>query len=301
MRCDDRGWNAVHYAAAGGAEDIVRLLIRKESALGLIEKEERRLGLTPLHLAACRGHLGVVMRLIERGACVHRRGRDQRKESEETPLAEYAAKAWLQPDPGLEALLAAAEEGLPPRFLASLFDHKDCYHALEAWIASHKPTLTGFAAICYQFSPRKAIFLLRQGPAASKRLVDGITSALEELEQQRETDMYALDSDSELPEGIELPWCVDLAAPTAEEVARVVYGVMELLHSHHLMAAFRDDEAAFAGMVAQRKREVSLLRAARAGSVDRSAGEYLSEQRERTLGALRHSTLGAPPGTRSTT
>ncbi|KAL7580945.1 hypothetical protein ACA910_005762 [Epithemia clementina (nom. ined.)] len=69
------GWNAVHYAAAGGHCDGLRLLLDLCCELrgnrlpenGLIETQEFS-GATPIHIACRAGHFGTTQLLLEKGA-----------------------------------------------------------------------------------------------------------------------------------------------------------------------------------------------------------------------------------------
>ena len=70
------GWNAVHYAAAGGHCDGLRLVLDLCCAVrgtripehDMIERKERQ-GCTPIHLACRNGHFGTAQLLLEKGAC----------------------------------------------------------------------------------------------------------------------------------------------------------------------------------------------------------------------------------------
>lgn len=58
------GWNALHYAAAGGDAEIVSLLADKGAPLDAVSPN----GMTPLILAASEGHPDAVAVLLKRGA-----------------------------------------------------------------------------------------------------------------------------------------------------------------------------------------------------------------------------------------
>lgn len=59
-----KGWNALHYAAAGGDAAIVALLLDKGAAVDAVAPN----GMTPLMLAATEGHPEAVDLLLQRGA-----------------------------------------------------------------------------------------------------------------------------------------------------------------------------------------------------------------------------------------
>ncbi len=61
------GNTPLHYAACGGYEDVVRVLI--ESGANVEEHNEN--GHTPLMEAASAGHVGVARILLEAGACIN--------------------------------------------------------------------------------------------------------------------------------------------------------------------------------------------------------------------------------------
>ena len=61
------GWTALHYAAAGGSEDIARLLIARKARLDTPSPKESG-AYTPLMMAAREGQPGMVRLLLEAGA-----------------------------------------------------------------------------------------------------------------------------------------------------------------------------------------------------------------------------------------
>ena len=61
------GWTPLHYAAAGGAEDIARLLLARKARLDALSPKESG-AYTPLMMAAREGQPGVVRLLLEAGA-----------------------------------------------------------------------------------------------------------------------------------------------------------------------------------------------------------------------------------------
>lgn len=64
------GWNAVHFAAAGGHCDGLRQLLDLCDVwrLGRLIETTDCNGSTPIHLACTAGHFGTVQLLLERGA-----------------------------------------------------------------------------------------------------------------------------------------------------------------------------------------------------------------------------------------
>lgn len=61
------GWTPLHYAAAGGAEDIARLLIARKAKLDALSPKESG-AYTPLMMAAREAQPGMVRLLLEAGA-----------------------------------------------------------------------------------------------------------------------------------------------------------------------------------------------------------------------------------------
>lgn len=61
------GWTALHYAAAGGSEDIARLLIARKAKLDAVSPRASG-AYTPLMMAAREGQPGLVRLLLEGGA-----------------------------------------------------------------------------------------------------------------------------------------------------------------------------------------------------------------------------------------
>lgn len=66
-RVNRAGWTALHYAAAGGAEDIARLLIARKAKLDALSPKESG-AYTPLMMAAREAQPGMVRLLLEAGA-----------------------------------------------------------------------------------------------------------------------------------------------------------------------------------------------------------------------------------------
>jgi ankyrin repeat protein len=85
-RVDRAGWSPLHYAAAGGADDIARLLLEKRAP---IDAESPRASgqYTPLMMAAREGHESTVRLLLDAGADA------RRKDSEGLTAAQIAARA----------------------------------------------------------------------------------------------------------------------------------------------------------------------------------------------------------------
>ncbi len=86
-RQDSHGMTALHWAAAQGHDDIVRLLLDHGAHINVQDRD----GNTPLHIAVRNGNLSTVKLLVERGArvtLVNRHG--------ETPLA--LAHRYHRPD-----------------------------------------------------------------------------------------------------------------------------------------------------------------------------------------------------------
>lgn len=67
-----KGWSPLHYAAAGGADDIARILIDRGAAIN----SRAPGGLTPLMMAAREGQESVVAVLLEAGADTSLKGAD---------------------------------------------------------------------------------------------------------------------------------------------------------------------------------------------------------------------------------
>jgi ankyrin repeat protein len=85
-RIERPGWTALHYAAAGGADDIARLLIRRGAQIDPTSPLESG-KFTPLMMAAREGKESTVRLLLEAGADA------SRKNSEGYTAAEIAARA----------------------------------------------------------------------------------------------------------------------------------------------------------------------------------------------------------------
>jgi ankyrin repeat protein len=85
-RVDRAGWSPLHYAAAGGADDIARLLLEKRAP---IDAESPRASgqYTPLMMAAREGHESTVRLLLDAGADA------RRKDSEGLTAAQIAERA----------------------------------------------------------------------------------------------------------------------------------------------------------------------------------------------------------------
>jgi ankyrin repeat protein len=66
-RVNRAGWTPLHYAAAGGAEDIARLLIARKAKLDALSPKESG-AYTPLMMAAREAQPGTVRLLLEAGA-----------------------------------------------------------------------------------------------------------------------------------------------------------------------------------------------------------------------------------------
>ena len=66
-RVNRAGWTPLHYAAAGGAEDIARLLIDRKAKLNALSPKESG-AYTPLMMAAREAQPGMVRLLLEAGA-----------------------------------------------------------------------------------------------------------------------------------------------------------------------------------------------------------------------------------------
>lgn len=92
---DNRGWNALHFAAEKGHKDIVKKLIENGANKDATDNE----GWTALHLAAANGHLDIVEKLVEKKA-----NKDAIDNQERTALHFAAANnpemvAVLSPNP----------------------------------------------------------------------------------------------------------------------------------------------------------------------------------------------------------
>jgi ankyrin repeat protein len=85
-RVDRAGWSPLHYAAAGGADDIARLLLERRAPIDA--ESPRASGMyTPLMMAAREGHESTVRLLLEAGADA------RRKDSEGLTAAQIAKRA----------------------------------------------------------------------------------------------------------------------------------------------------------------------------------------------------------------
>jgi ankyrin repeat protein len=85
-RVDRAGWSPLHYAAAGGADDIARLLLEKGAPINA-ESPRASGQYTPLMMAAREGHESTVRLLLDAGADA------RRKNSEGLTAAQIAERA----------------------------------------------------------------------------------------------------------------------------------------------------------------------------------------------------------------
>jgi ankyrin repeat protein len=100
-KVDRDGWTPLHYAAAGGSEEIARLLIAREAKLDALSPPASG-AYTPLMMAAREGRPGLVRLLLEQGA-------DPALENTEGLTAARIAERAGRPD------IAAAISGFKPR------------------------------------------------------------------------------------------------------------------------------------------------------------------------------------------
>eukprot|EP00249_Psilotum_nudum_P011491 c23204_g1_i1 orf=368-898(-) len=70
---DDRGWTLLHVAARKGDLAEVRRLLDEGQDVNVLSSGFKTPGITPLHLAAKGGHLEVMDELLERGANIEAR------------------------------------------------------------------------------------------------------------------------------------------------------------------------------------------------------------------------------------
>jgi ankyrin repeat protein len=82
-KTDKPGWTPLHYAAANGSEEIVRLLLAHGARAGAQAPQ----GMTPLMMAAREGHAGAVALLVAAGA------QPAAKSAEGARAVDYAAFA----------------------------------------------------------------------------------------------------------------------------------------------------------------------------------------------------------------
>lgn len=85
-RVNQPGWTALHYAAAGGADDIARLLVQKGAQIDA-ESPPASGKYTPLMMAAREGKESTVRLLLDAGADA------RRKNSEDLTAAQIAERA----------------------------------------------------------------------------------------------------------------------------------------------------------------------------------------------------------------
>ncbi|XP_068637012.1 protein VAPYRIN-like [Aristolochia californica] len=72
-----KGWTPLHVAAVSGRGDVVERLLIENGEKGRLESRDTQ-GRTPLHLAASKGHLLCLRRLVEGGADVNAKSDDGR-------------------------------------------------------------------------------------------------------------------------------------------------------------------------------------------------------------------------------
>ena len=70
---DDRGWTSLHVYARKGDIKLVKKLLNEGMDVNVTAWGPKSKGVTPLHLAAEGGHLGVMDELLERGANIDAR------------------------------------------------------------------------------------------------------------------------------------------------------------------------------------------------------------------------------------
>ena len=123
---DDKGRTPLYNAADSGHLDVVKLLLEKGATVDVRTKEEGPYDnhITPLMAAAGRGHLDVVKLLLEKGAAVDARGRNG-----STPLSfaaedGHAEVAKLLLEKGA-AVDPRGSEDSTPLYFAALFGHFD--------------------------------------------------------------------------------------------------------------------------------------------------------------------------------
>jgi len=83
------GWTALHYAAAAGADDIIKLLLAEHAVIDA----ESPSGMTPLMMAAREGKDSSVALLLEQGADPLRKDRGFHRNAAEFATAAY--KPWI--------------------------------------------------------------------------------------------------------------------------------------------------------------------------------------------------------------
>jgi ankyrin repeat protein len=90
-RINQPGWTALHYAAAGGADDIARLLIKRGAEIDPASPLASG-KYTPLMMAAREGRESTVRLLLEAGADPRRKNSEDLTAAQ---IAERADKPWI--------------------------------------------------------------------------------------------------------------------------------------------------------------------------------------------------------------